>query len=198
MRKLLLTLLTFAILPGSSLAATVMAEPTSQTVGLGGSTTISVNLVLDPVEAASLLELTLDLTGGGTIVTTAVLTPCGGWEGLRDGTISDVQATVSCTSQAQDQVGTVLSAELSVTGLALGSFQVLLGADSFAQRDTDTPPFVEDVPLSPSAGTLLATVTVPEPGTALLGGSALAALAGLRWGARHPRMTRRRKTPQPA
>jgi hypothetical protein len=163
MFKLLSTLLTFAILPSSALAATVTAESTAAMIAPGGSATVSVNLVLDAAEAASLHELTLDLTGVGTAVTSVVLTPCGGWEGLQDGTLSSVQATLSCTAAAQNQIGTLLSAELTVTGLAPGSWEVRLGAGSFAQRDTDTAPFVEDVPLSPAPGMLLATLTVPEP-----------------------------------
>ena len=74
---------------------------------------------------------------------------------------------------ALEETGPVPSAEFTVTGLAPGTFQVLLGADSFAQRDTQTPPFVEDLPLAPATGTALATVTVPEPETTVLAGVSL-------------------------
>jgi hypothetical protein len=92
----------------------------------------------------------------------------------------------------------VRSAELTVTGLAPGTFQVLLGEGSFAQRDTDTPPFVVDLPFAPSSGTLLATLTVvPEPTTALLTGLGLVGLAGARWRARHAGTVRQGEAPGP-
>jgi hypothetical protein len=182
--NLLITLLALVLLPSSAMAATVEAQPASETIAIGASTTIAVNLVLAPLEDASLFELTIDLAGSGTTVANVMLTPCAGWAGLADGTLSASEATVSCTSGAENQTGTLLSAELAVTGLALGSFEIMLGSDSFAQRDTDTFPFVEDVPLLPVAGTVLATVTMPEPRTALLQGIALVALAGVSWRAR--------------
>jgi hypothetical protein len=55
---------------------------------------------------------------------------------------------------------------------------VLLAAGTFVKRDTDVFPFIDDVSLSPSAGTLLATVTiVPEQSTALLVATGLIGLA---------------------
>jgi hypothetical protein len=178
-----LALLLLLVLPRETHAATITGTPASDAILVGETVTIDVDLVLDAAEVASVLELKLDLDGLDSVVKLDDVSTdfvfCQSWSGLKDGSVVDSNATVSCTSE--NEGGTRLSASLSVTGLGLGLFRILLGPGSFAQQDTETFPFIEDLPLDPSPGTVISSVAVvPEPGAGAMTGLGLAALAMLR------------------
>jgi len=154
----------------SAMAAMITTVIESDSIQIGESTSIQIFLDLEAGEEASIFEGTFDMTGA-TTVEVIYVEPSEEWDSAFGGIFGNA-IEVSLTSN--NMGGLRLVAEVEVEGLVLGTYQILLGFDTYAERDLDVPPFFEDIPISNSLGSVLASVAVvPEPGTALLLGAGL-------------------------
>lgn len=164
-------------------AATISVFTNNSIIALGSVATLEVRLQLDVSEVASIFEGKFDLVGLGSIGSVAI-DPLGfgtTWESAFGG-IPGSQLLLSLTSSNRNDH--VLLATIEITGLAPGIFELRLAPGTFLQRDTNTSPFFEDVPLGPAPGTTLASIQVvagiPEPATVFLMSLGLASLGLLR------------------
>ncbi|MHA7838063.1 MAG: hypothetical protein ACX98W_11450 [bacterium] len=169
-------------------AAEVVANAQPVQVAVGGSAEIAIDLVLAPGEDASVFEGFFDLIGDGTVIVAvddADLIPGGPTWDTALGSAGNQLSIVSLTSS--NEGGARLVGRLTVVGQQPGTFELRLGAGTFASRDVPPPEFAEEVPITTPVGTVLATVqvagvpSVPGVGSFGLGiVSILLVLTGLR------------------
>jgi hypothetical protein len=142
---------------GTSTAAQVTATVTKNPILVNETTTVNIFLDLEAGEQASVFEGRFGLTGLGAVAN-ASFTPGGPTWDSSIGSIQDTLATVSLTSS--NTGGRRLVGSLDITALALGTFEVVLSSPTLASRDTDVPPFFEEVPIHTATGTVLVDVQV--------------------------------------
>lgn len=146
-------------------AATISAAVAPATVAIGEQVDVTLHIDLDLGEEASIFEAAFSLSGTGTLA----IDP-GGFGPTWDehfGNVAGGTATISLTSNNRSDHDVL--AALVLVGLAPGTLELSLEPGSFIQRDTDSFPFFEDLPLGPFPGSVLTSiVVVPEPATAAL------------------------------
>jgi len=145
---------------GTSTAAQVTATVTNNPVLVNATTTVNIFLDLEAGEQASVFEGTFVLEGLGSVAN-ASLTPGGSTWDSSFGSIQGNLATVSLTSTSNTG-GRRLVGSLDITALAAGAFKLVLSSPTLAARDTDVPPFFEDVPITTATGTVLVSVSVTK------------------------------------
>lgn len=150
----------FLVCEGVANAAQISATANEDTIAVGQSTTVEVFLALEPGEEASLFEGHIELAGTGSVAS-AVLAPGGPSWGSSLGNLQANQATVSLTSN--NAGGTRLVASLAITGVAAGTFDVVLGSPApQAAFDIANPPYLQSLAIDTDSGTLLASVIVSD------------------------------------
>lgn len=159
----------------SALAATIVAVPSRQFVGLGDSFTIDLFLDLEPGEEASVFEGRFELDGLGSVLSVDSVTAGGAtWDSAFHTLIGSALAISALSSNTG---GSRLVASLGVTAIGGGTFRVLTDEGSFAQRDIPEFPFLEDVPIDTAPGTEISRIsTTPVPALPSWGGLGVAAL----------------------
>ncbi len=162
-------------LPPAVQAASITATAADTVIRVGEQTTIDLFLTLDAGEVASVLEGRFGLDGLGSVADVTLAPGGPTWTSVA-GNISGGDAIVSLTSN--NTGGNRLIAELTVTGLANGTFNVLY-TDALAAFDIPAPPFLDTLALTNMAGDTLASVAVvpvPPAFVLMLSGLGLAAL----------------------
>lgn len=177
------TLSAALMLPCVATSATLSASGATQ-IQVGATASVTLNVTLDAGEDASVFEGVFDLTGLGSI---ADLTIDGSgygssWDAGTFGNVLGAQQELRLSlTSSSNRADHSLLATLDITGLSQGAFEIVVSSGTFLQRDTNTSPFFEDVPLGPPTGTVIGLIEiVPEPSTALLVAFGCSALAGAR------------------
>lgn len=166
-------------------AAVLTATPASSSVAAGEDVQIELLVELGAGEVASIFEADFELVGVGVVADVALEAGGPTWSQV-EGNVAGGFASLSLTSS--NQPGTRRLGLLTVTGVAGGVLEVRLGEGAILQRDTNSDPFIADVPLATEPETLLASIeVVPEPAATL---ASLAALVSLAWLARRPSAVR--------
>ena len=158
-RLLLVLFLGLATWAGTSTAAQVTATVTNTPLLVNATTTVNIFLDLEAGEQASVFEGRFDLTGLGSVAN-ASFTPGGPTWDSAFGSIQGDLATVSLTSG--NTGGSRLVGSLDITGLAPGTFKVVLSSPTLAARDINVSPFLQDVPITTATGTVLVSVSVTK------------------------------------
>lgn len=151
----------------------VVSDPSGNAlVAAGTDVTVSIFLVLDPGELASVFEGVFDLTSSGFLETALLTNVEGEWASVAENT-SGSQSTWSDLSEPSAGTdGMRLVAQWDVDGSLASAgdpFEVAVGAGTFAGTDLNVDPFFELIDISNPVGeTLASVVAVPEPGTTAL------------------------------
>jgi hypothetical protein len=185
------------LLPTRASAAEITASPPTASIGIGGEAVIDVDLALAGEEVASIVEAGFEMTGYESVADVA-LTPGGPtWppSGTFGGIFSNV-ALVQLDADSENAGGVRRVAELVVSGLASGVFELRLAEGATVRAFTPADPFYTEVPLDTATGTLIATVTVPEPRVGAA--ASLVALVALSRSRRRPALRRSPRSRRPA
>ena len=159
-RLLLVLFLGLTTWAGTSTAAQVTATVTNTPFLVNATTTVNIFLDLEAGEQASVFEGRFDLTGLGSVANVS-LTPGGPTWDSSFGNIQGDLALVSLTSTSSTG-GSRLVGSLDITGLAPGTFKVVLSSPTLAARDINVSPFLQDVPITTATGTVLVSVSVTK------------------------------------
>jgi len=156
-------------------AATLRAVPGQSVIQLGETITIDIFVDLAPGEVASVFEARFDIVGLGTVASLDRFVADGPTWDLTEENVAGNRGTVSLLSD--NAGGSRLSVSLDLTALAEGEIAIVFAPNFILERDIQSFPFLESVPLTTPVGSTLSTVSVvPEPSTGLLVAMAVAAL----------------------